>query len=353
MLLVFAASALGLLEFTLVWVPPTYFWAGVLGGFILGLGFIVGGYCPGTSLVSMATLKIDGLMFVLGVLFGLFAFGLFVPGFWSFFNFAGAAGRLTLADWLGIDAGWIVLAVVVMAVGAFRFAEAVERLFDPARRAKRPSPRAVFLRRAAVVVALAVAAGTALLGQPTIQRRMAWERARLEADLASRKFHIDPAELLGLMHNTQVQLVLLDVRDEADFNLFHLVDARNVTLGQLEGDWPSRLPPKAVCVVMSNDERAAEEAWKRLTVRPTKINAYVLAGGLNRWLDLYQDHLAGVPGPEIPGAGGDLPRHRFSAALGEQMPAARPKLEEAPLRPFVTKVKALGPIRKASGGCGG
>ena len=53
--LVFLSSAMGLLDYNLVWVPPTYLWPGIVGGLIMGVGFIVGGFCPGTSLVAMAT----------------------------------------------------------------------------------------------------------------------------------------------------------------------------------------------------------------------------------------------------------------------------------------------------------
>ena len=44
MLGVFTASALGLLDYSLVWVNPTYLWPGILGGLIMGVGFIVGGF---------------------------------------------------------------------------------------------------------------------------------------------------------------------------------------------------------------------------------------------------------------------------------------------------------------------
>jgi uncharacterized membrane protein YedE/YeeE len=73
--LIFLSTAIGLLDYNLVWVPPTYLWPGIVGGLIMGVGFIVGGFCPGTSLVAMATGKIDGVFFVLGVLAGIFLFG--------------------------------------------------------------------------------------------------------------------------------------------------------------------------------------------------------------------------------------------------------------------------------------
>jgi hypothetical protein len=44
MVLIFAASAVGLLDYNLIYVNPTYLWPGIIGGFIMGIGFIVGGY---------------------------------------------------------------------------------------------------------------------------------------------------------------------------------------------------------------------------------------------------------------------------------------------------------------------
>ena len=56
MTLIFLTSSLGLLDYNLLWVPPTYLWPGIVGGLIMGVGFIIGGFCPGTSLVAMALL---------------------------------------------------------------------------------------------------------------------------------------------------------------------------------------------------------------------------------------------------------------------------------------------------------
>ncbi len=46
----------------------------VLGGALLGVGFAVAGYCPGTGLAAAFTGRIDGLVFVIGGLFGAAAY---------------------------------------------------------------------------------------------------------------------------------------------------------------------------------------------------------------------------------------------------------------------------------------
>ena len=48
-IVVFATTALGLLDFNLVWVNPTYLMPGIVGGLIMGVGFIVGGFCERNS----------------------------------------------------------------------------------------------------------------------------------------------------------------------------------------------------------------------------------------------------------------------------------------------------------------
>ncbi len=355
MVLVFLSSAVGLLDFELVYVPPTYLWPGVLGGLLLGVGFIVGGYCPGTSLVSLATLKTDGAIFAGGVVIGSLLFGplVTIPAVWNFWNNSGNLGRLTWADVFGIDAGWIVLAVLVMAFGAFAFAEICEGLFSrPSERQPTPTPKARLLRRSGIGLAIGLAIAAIVVGQPTIDRQVARQNESLAARLVSRQVHIDPAELLGLMHNNQIQLVLFDVRDEADFNRFHLADARNVDLEALANGEPKEIDPKEVFVVMSNDEARAEQAWKRLAVR-RGANAYVLAGGLNRWLDVFADNRAHVPGPESPpAAGDDTLRHPIDVALGAGHAASRPTAQRTAERPFESKVQVLTPVKAPGGGCG-
>ena len=132
MVLVFTFSRLGLLDFSAVWVPPTYLGPGLLGGFLLGIGFIVGGFCPGTSMVASATGKLDGIFFVVGLMIGMFVFHDVADSFILFYQHSGAEGRLTLMDWSGLSTGVIVFGVVLMAVGAFSMATLAERVFGKA-----------------------------------------------------------------------------------------------------------------------------------------------------------------------------------------------------------------------------
>ncbi|NMB75811.1 MAG: YeeE/YedE family protein [Myxococcales bacterium] len=136
MLLLFGMEVLGLLRPGALYVNPTHLWPGIVGGLIFGVGFVIGGYCPGTSLVSMATLKLDGAFFVLGLAAGMVIFGEVLPLFQAFFDASGDLGEVTLPQALGLPAGVVVLLVVVMAIGMFFAAERLEAHFG--KREKEP-----------------------------------------------------------------------------------------------------------------------------------------------------------------------------------------------------------------------
>lgn len=44
MVLVFGATGLGLLDYSRAYVNPTYLWPGIVGGIIMGVGFVIGGF---------------------------------------------------------------------------------------------------------------------------------------------------------------------------------------------------------------------------------------------------------------------------------------------------------------------
>lgn len=122
----------GFLDLSLVYLVPTYWIAQVVGGLILGVGFVVGGYCPGTSVVSVATGRLDGLAFVGGVFAGTVAFAGAFRFLGRLFE-AGSMGQVTIPQATGLPHGVVVFAVVLMALGGFLGAGALERRFGATR----------------------------------------------------------------------------------------------------------------------------------------------------------------------------------------------------------------------------
>ena len=107
----FLLSAGGWMDLSELYLEPTNYAAQILGGLVFGAGFIVGGYCPGTSLAAAATGRKDGLVFILGMLAGVMAYAEFTPGLEAWIK-AGSQGELTLPTLTGIGMGWWVLVFV-------------------------------------------------------------------------------------------------------------------------------------------------------------------------------------------------------------------------------------------------
>jgi len=210
-------------------------------------------------------------------------------------------------------------------------------------------------KRVAALVAVAAAVGLLLMGRPTVEERVSARAPELQSRLETRRVHIHPAELLDVINNYNTRLRIVDVRDESDFNLFHILDSVRVPWARLQDPaWVRALPTHTVTVLVSNDERRAEEAWKRLAVQNVP-HLYVLEGGINGWLDLYGEAPTGaVSSGSAAGhaAGDDTLRHGFSAALGSRHPASDPDPLHAPRVEYERKVKPIGPTVRKAGGCG-
>jgi rhodanese-related sulfurtransferase len=204
------------------------------------------------------------------------------------------------------------------------------------------------------LVLLAAAAGLALYGQPDIEQRWELLAPEFQPRLEQREVQVDTAELLGLMQDDYIKLLIIDVRDESDWNIFHLRDAERISIEDLPEHRKrfADLPVNAVVVLVSNDEAQATRAWQHL-MAIAQPNAYILEGGLNHWLDVY-----GYPDRELEsevrvdlGKTDGTLRHPFRLALGSRHPAASPDPHDFPERLHQTRVKLLKKIVK-KGGCG-
>lgn len=118
----------GLIDMSIVYVNEYYIESAIVGGVIMGAGFIIGGFCPGTSVCAAAIGKIDAMYFILGSLIGILVFGVGFPLYENLYN-ADYLGGLKLTEVLGMSDGIVGFAVIVMAVMMFWLGEKAEKRF--------------------------------------------------------------------------------------------------------------------------------------------------------------------------------------------------------------------------------
>jgi hypothetical protein len=139
---------------------PTYLWPMIVGGVVLGAGFVTSGYCPGTSWVAAASGKLDGLATVGVVVLGGLVYAETERAMAAFPN-SGKLGTFTLPQWLHLPAPVVAAAVVALSITAFIGGEKIEKTLGGPASGPGPARKAVFTS----LVALAIVA-IATLGLP-------------------------------------------------------------------------------------------------------------------------------------------------------------------------------------------
>lgn len=119
---------LGMIDMSIVYVNEYYLSSAIIGGVIMGAGFIIGGFCPGTSVCAAAIGKIDAMYFIGGSFIGIFIFGQTYP-LWEQLHNAQYLGSIKLPDTIGMKDGIFGLIVIVAAVMMFWLGEMAEKKF--------------------------------------------------------------------------------------------------------------------------------------------------------------------------------------------------------------------------------
>jgi uncharacterized protein len=117
---------LGYLDISQLYVHPTYLWGAIIGGVIMGVGFVSGGFCPGTSLCAVAIGKLDAWVYVAGIMIGVFVFSelytFFEPIYAGYFF-----GNITLMDSFGWNPYWVIFIFSIIAIVAFVVSDVVRK----------------------------------------------------------------------------------------------------------------------------------------------------------------------------------------------------------------------------------
>jgi uncharacterized membrane protein YedE/YeeE len=307
---------------------PTWLWPMLVGGLVVGLGFVTSSYCPGTSVVAMASGKLDGAATVAGVVIGSVVGGelLGIPAVARFAD-GSFLGHLYLYDLLRVPPAFVALAVALVAVAAFVGAEKVEQLMGGK---APPSParprRAVFASLAGLG-----AAGVATLVLPQGTTAAPTAPATLSAEALARR-------VVDAPWNVRV----LDLRPAGD-------------CAQARVPGAECAPPEALKELYLADVSGARDlvvvAAGDLAELPPEIRAYpgkvlALEGGFEAW----RAYALTPPAPPAPGAPAEaIAAYRARAGLHSALTGVKAPPPAAP-----TAGGAAKPRKKVSGGgCSG
>jgi hypothetical protein len=121
-------SLFGWIDLDLVYVNPAYIPSAIVGGVVMGAGFIIGGFCPGTSFCGAAIGKLDAMVFIGGLFIGVILFSE-TYGLWDKLYMAGFKGSPKLSESIGVSDGLFALGLILAAIGMFYVAEWAEKKF--------------------------------------------------------------------------------------------------------------------------------------------------------------------------------------------------------------------------------
>jgi len=265
----------GLLDADSIFVNPTWLWPAVVGGAVMGAGFIIGGYCPGTSVCAAAIGKVDAMFFVAGGLLGVLGFAEAYP-LVKHFNDSSALGPVKVYTSLGIPAGVFAFLLVAAAVAAFAVTTWIERRVRGA-----AAPSAGFKsRRHFAAGAAALLVGVVLLLLPDYRTRLL---AKVEAGAyrAANPVKVMTADELAFRivdHEPNIRIV--DVRSPAAFAARALPGAVNIPAPALfNKEWSASLSPRHVRKIVVGETEADARGACLLLHELGYENLAILDGG--------------------------------------------------------------------------
>ena len=117
---------LGFISVGQLYVHHTYLWGGIIGGAIMGVGFVAAGFCPGTAVTSAAIGKIDAMVYIGGIMIGVFIFAelysLFQPLYEGSF-----LGNITVVDYFDLNPYWFIFILTIAAIFAFILTDLIRK----------------------------------------------------------------------------------------------------------------------------------------------------------------------------------------------------------------------------------
>ena len=340
MLGVVVAAGLGWTDFRLIAesaASTTFLWPMLVGGLLLGVGFIVSGYCPGTSLVAAASGHIDGVVTIIGVGLGSLLFGELYPVLQGFYT-SGDLGHQFLFELLGVPPAVLAVGVAVMAAGCFLGAEVLEGVYTRKRFGAVPAlvetrPRRLVFTSFAVAGAIGLATLLAPPAAPEAQAAAVFEQ--IDA------LHLDAPRLAHRLLDEPWKVWVLDVRERPAYEAERIPGSEHRALDELDTFGLAYSPGVKDLVLVSGEALPALPAAAR--AYPGRV--YVLDGGFEAWQRFALDE---PPSLEVGAAPSRCAAVSFQSAVYRKATGSA-----APPPPPAAAAGFTPPPKKKGGGCDG
>jgi len=318
------ARFFGLVRADGVYLLPTVYGAQIVGGLLFGVGFVVGGWCPGTAAAGAVSAKLDAWIFLGGALLGSILFNE-MYGLVRSLSTAGERGVLFVYDSLGMSQGTFL--VILTAAGAVFFG-LCERL-EKARGKPSGIRPAVVMALSLILLVLAAGAAVSPSGpaHPAQGTAGSTEQQLLqEVDQAAD--HIEPEELADRLVRGEQDLLVVDIRPAEEYASFHVRGAVNVPLSELH-DYLKPYRDRGMIVLYSNGMTHPAQARDSLS-RSGFDNVYLLTDGLDGFIQrcLKPASLRSEPLTAAGTARVNLWRQHFMTAPASPAPSPQTPMEE-------------------------
>lgn len=221
-------SHFNLLDVSIIYINPTFLWSALIGGGIMGFGFIIGGFCPGTSACSAATGRIDGMAFLVGSVIGIFAFAEGYPMLKDLY-LAKNWGPVLMYDQLSLNREVFGIIMIVVAAGAFIMTQIIENKVNK-KETKWFKPTII---KNAILIASPILLVLMVIITPSKTEMM---NTRIDEKIAAGECNprmMNADKLAYELMNQYYKYNVIDVRSAKEFKEFHIPTAINIPLAEI------------------------------------------------------------------------------------------------------------------------
>ena len=290
-------SYFGVINLGLIYINPTFIYSALIGGAIMGAGFIIGGFCPGTSVCAAAIGKLDALLFVAGVTFGALIFGEIYP-FVKDILTAGSLGDLMVYDALGMSRGFFAFVLVAFAITAFVITSYIENRVN----GKAASLLSFKPGKSKAIIGFALIIAFALIFMPDKKSRALTNLSEMNPEMLKSEIEmIDSDELAMSLISECRDIHVIDVRNEENFKRNNVPGAVNIPFNSLsEAEWRTELSKTdRTNIFYGIDSEEALKAAMLSKMLGDNSEAYALNGGFDDFKTTILD-IALVDASKIP-----------------------------------------------------